>query len=91
MLVTRSHVEAGEVGMDHDQALTALHSGDLVEAVVTPSHDANGWVLVFVSRSGSHFKYSGHTGTEKVYHTLDHATEAAQGIGFHTIRVEEEF
>ena len=77
--------------MDHDQALTALHSGELVEVVVKPSDDANGWVLVFVTRSGVQVTYSGHTGTDKVYHTLDHATEAAQGIGFHTIRVEEEF
>jgi len=77
--------------MDHDQALTALHSGELVEAVVKPSDDANGWVLVFVTRSGVQVTYLGHTGTEKVYHTLDQATEVAQGIGFHTIRVEEEF
>ena len=77
--------------MDHEEALTALHSGDLVEAVVTPSHDANGWALVFVTRSGEHATYSGHTGTVKVYHTLDHATETAQEIGFRTIRVEEDF
>ena len=77
--------------MDHDQALSALHAGDLVEAIVKPAEDANGWILLFVDRAGAHILYSGHTGTEKVYHTLDHATEAAQGIGFHTIRVEEEF
>jgi hypothetical protein len=80
-----------EEGMDHDQALSALHSGALVEAVAKPAEDANGWVLVFVTRSGEQVMYSGHTGTEKVYHTLDHVTEAAQGIGFHTIRVEEKF
>lgn len=77
--------------MDHDQALSALHEGDLVEAVVKPADDANGWVLVFVTRSGEQVRYSGHTGTEKVYHTLDHATETAQELGFHTIRVEEDF
>jgi hypothetical protein len=77
--------------MDHDQALSALHAGDLVEAVVTPAEDANGWILLFVNRAGAHIPYSGHTGTEKVYHTLDHATEAAREIGFQTIRVEEAF
>ena len=77
--------------MDHDQALRALHAGELVEAVVKPAEDANGWVLVFVTPSGEPVIYSGHTGTEKVYHTLDHATEAARDIGFQTIRVEEEF
>jgi hypothetical protein len=77
--------------MDHDQALTARHAGELVEAIVKPSADANGWLLVFVNREGAHIPHSGHTGTEKVYHTLDHATEAARDIGFETIRVEERF
>ena len=77
--------------MDHDQALSALHAGNFVEAVVKPAEDANGWILLFVNRSGAQILYSGHTGTEKVYHTLDHATEAARGIGFQTIRVEEAF
>lgn len=77
--------------MDHDQALSALHAGDLVEAVVKPAEDANGWILLFVNRAGAHILYCGHTGTEKVYHTLDHATEAARDIGFQTIRVEEAF
>lgn len=77
--------------MDQDQALTALHAGELVEAIAKPSADANGWLLVFVTRRGEQLPYSGHTGTEKVYHTLDHATEAARDIGFDTIRVEESF
>jgi len=77
--------------MDHDQALSALHSGDLVEAIVKPADDANGWVLIFLTRSGEQVIYSGHTGTEKVYHRLDQATEIAREIGFHNIRVEEEF
>jgi hypothetical protein len=77
--------------MDHDQALAARHAGALVEAIVKPSVDANGWLLVFVDREGAHIPYSGHTGTEKVYHALDHATAAARDIGFETIRVEERF
>jgi hypothetical protein len=77
--------------MDHDQALIALHAGELVEAIVKPSADANGWLLVFANRQGEQVPYSGHTGTEKVYHTLDHATEVARAIGFDAIRVEERF
>ena len=77
--------------MDHDQALHALHSGELVEAVVTPAEEAAGWVLMFKTRAGDQILYTGHTGTEKVYHTLDHATEAAREIGFQSIRVEERF
>ena len=77
--------------MDHDQALSALHCGELIEAVIQPAEDANGWVLVFVSSSGEQIRYTGHTGTEKVYHSLDQATQVAQEIGFHRIRVEEQF
>jgi hypothetical protein len=76
--------------MDHDQALSALHAGDLVETVIQPAEDANGWVLVLVSKSGEQIPYTGHTGTEKVYHSLDHATQVAQEIGFQRIRVEEQ-
>lgn len=77
--------------MDHDQALSALHAGDITEAIIKPAEDANGWVLVFLTRSGKQIDYTGHTGTEKVYRTLDQATELAREIGFHSIRVEEAF
>ena len=77
--------------MDHDQALRALHAGDLVEAVIKPAEDANGWILMFVNQFGEHLAYGGHTGTEKVYHSLDQVTELARKIGFHDIRIEEEF
>ena len=90
LLPTATETEV-KVLMDHDQALTALHAGELVEAVVKPSADANGWLLVFVTREGEQLPYSGHTGTEKIYRTLDHATEAARDIGFDTIRVDETF
>jgi hypothetical protein len=38
---------------------------------------------LFVTPSGEQLVYPGFTGTEKVYHTLDHAREAASGIGFY--------
>jgi hypothetical protein len=47
--------------------------------------------LVFVDRQSAHISCSGHTGAEKVYHSLDPAAEAARNIGFETIRVEERF
>jgi hypothetical protein len=77
--------------MDLNQALSALHAGELVEAVIKPAEDENGWVLAFLTRSGDQIAYAGHTGTERVYHTLDQATDIAREIGFHSIRVEEEF
>lgn len=77
--------------MDHDQAMKALSAGDLVEAVIKPAEDANGWVLVLVAANGAQVTYTGHTGTEKVFHTLDHATDVARELGFQSIRVEEAF
>ena len=77
--------------MDRDAAMQALHAGDLTEAAITPAEDANGWILVFTARDGRRITYTGHTGTEKVYHSLDHATEAAKEIGFAEIRIEEAF
>jgi hypothetical protein len=77
--------------MDQDQALRARHDGELVEAIATPAEDAGGWALMFTTRNGDRFLYTDHTGTEKIYHSLDHATEAARGIGFESVRVEEKF
>jgi len=77
--------------VDHDQAIEALRAGDLVEAVIKPAEDANGWVLVFATSSGEQILYTGSTGTEKVFHTLDHATDVARELGFQSIRVEESF
>ena len=77
--------------MDHDQAIKALSAGDLVEAVVKPAEDANGWVLVFATSAGEQVLYTAPTGTEKIFHTLDHATDIARDLGFQSIRVEESF
>jgi hypothetical protein len=71
--------------------MKALSAGDLVESVIKPAEDANGWVLVVVTAAGAQVTYTGHTGTEKVFHTLDHATDVAHELGFQSIRVEESF
>jgi len=77
--------------MDHDQAIQALSAGDLVEAVIKLAEDANGWVLVLVTTAGEHLLYTAHSGTEKVFHDLDHASDVAREIGFPSVRVEETF
>jgi hypothetical protein len=77
--------------MDHDEVLAATRLGTLSEAIIMPAEDANGWVLLFVDTEGVPHGYTGHTGTEKVYHDLDHATEIAHELGFATVRVEERF
>lgn len=77
--------------MDHDQAQTALHAGELTEAVVRPAPDANGWIILLTHKSGEHSLYTGHGSSEKVYHSLDRATAVARELGFDSIRIEEEF
>jgi hypothetical protein len=77
--------------VDHDQAQQAMHAGTLVEAVVKPAADANGWVILLADRAGTHRAYTGHTGTEKVYHSLDQATAVARELGFESVRVDEDF
>jgi hypothetical protein len=77
--------------MDHDRAQLALHAGELTSAVIKPAEDANGWVLLLEAADGSQVVYTGHTGTEKVYHDLDHATAMARELGFAEARVEETF
>jgi hypothetical protein len=81
----------GDGTMDHDTAIQALAGGDLVEAEIATAADANGWVLLFTTRSGDQVTYTDHTGTEKVYHDLDQVTEVAREIGFDSIRVHEDF
>lgn len=77
--------------MDHDQAQQARHAGTLVEAIILPAGDANGWTLHFRTSDGNTVQYTGHTGSEKVYHSLDIATGVARDLGFESTRVDEEF
>lgn len=77
--------------MDHEQIRRAAEAGDLSEAVVVPAQDANGWVLTFTERGGGRVLYTDHTGTEKVYHSLDQVSELARELGFDSVRVEEAF
>jgi hypothetical protein len=77
--------------MDHNEAVKARAAGELTEVEITPAADANGWMLLFTARSGEPVVFTDHTGTEKVYHDLDQATEVAREIGFEAIRVHEQF
>ena len=77
--------------MEHDHVMQAVHAGQLLEAVVTPADQSDGWVLLLLSPSGEQVPYTTVTGVPKVFHTLDRATEVAHELGFATIRVEERF
>jgi hypothetical protein len=77
--------------MDINHARAEFEAGRLVEAIVEPADDGNGWMILLKPAEGDPVKVTDHHGTEKVYHTLDRATEVAKGIGFHAVRVEEGF
>jgi len=77
--------------MDHDQATDAVSAGTLIEAVLTPANDANGWIMLLVRSDGEQLLFTDSGGTEKVYHDLDQATVAARELGLTQIRVEERF
>jgi hypothetical protein len=77
--------------MEHDDVMEAVHAGRLVEAAVTPSERADGWVLLLLSATGELVPYTSGPGAPKVFHTLDRATDVAHELGFESIRVEERF
>ena len=80
-----------EKTMDLQHAQAEKVAGNLHEVVVEPSPHGNGWMVVFIDDDGERHLLTDHTGTEKIYHTLDHASEAAREAGFETVRVEETF
>lgn len=77
--------------MDLDTAKARFEAGELEEAVIEPADEGNGWMLLLRQRDGKSVKLTDHSGTEKVYHSLDHATGLAREIGFSEVRVEETF
>ncbi len=77
--------------MDLMHAQAALESGQLTEAIIEPADGGNGWMVVLCDTSGRREKLTDHSGIEKVYHDLDHATEVAKQIGNIVLRVEEPF
>lgn len=77
--------------MDLMHAQAAFESGQLTEAAIEPADEGNGWMVVFIDTSGGREKLTDHSGIEKVYHDLDHATEAAKKIGAIALRIEEPF
>ena len=75
--------------LDQDQAQIARHQGLLTGVEIKPAHHANGWLLEFPDTAGKHIPYTGHTGTEKVYHDLDQASALGRELGVEGIRIEE--
>jgi hypothetical protein len=72
-------------------AKAEFEAGRLSEAVTEPSEQREGWRLVLHTVSGETLVLTDHSGRERVYHCLDHATEVGRDIGFGSVRVEEHF
>ncbi len=77
--------------MDLDHARAEYEAGRLVEVVIEPADAGNGWMVVVHGSDGGSSKLTDHSGVEKVFHSIEHATDIARNIGFSTIRVEERF
>jgi hypothetical protein len=77
--------------MDQREVMQARERGELLEAVLTPASDANGWVLLFARRGGGQEMLTSPGGHEHVFHDLNHATVLAAELGFDEVRVEERF
>jgi len=77
--------------MEQSDVLRARERGELLEAIVTPASDANGWVLLFARHDGGQEPLTSPGGHEHVFHDLDHATVLAAELGFDEVRVEERF
>ncbi len=77
--------------MDLMHAKAEFEAGRLSEAVAEPSAQGDGWRLLFHTQTGETVVLTDHSGRERLYRSLDHATEVGQDIGFKSVRVEEHF
>ena len=77
--------------MELSEAQAAYRDGRVGEVVIEPAESANGWTILLVGKLGDRVKLTDHSGLEKIYHDLDHATEAAKAIGADRLRIEEPF
>jgi hypothetical protein len=77
--------------MDLKHAKAEFEGGRLSEAAAEPSEQGDGWRLLLHTQAGETLVLTDHSGRERLYHSLDHATEAGRDIGFESVRVEEHF
>lgn len=77
--------------MDIDSAAVEYHNKTISEAIIEASPNGNGWRILFQKTDGDIVALTDHGGTEKLYHTLDHASDLLQSAGIKAIRVEEHF
>jgi hypothetical protein len=77
--------------MDLMHAKAEFEAGRLREAAAEPIERGDGWRLLLHTETGETLVLTDHSGRERMYHSLDHATEVGRDIGFDSVRVEEHF
>ena len=77
--------------MDLMHAKAEFEAARLSEAVAEALESGGGWRLLLHMVDGETQVLTDHSGRERLYHSLDHATEVARDIGFDSVRVEEHF
>jgi hypothetical protein len=77
--------------MDVMHAKAEFEAGRLNEAAAEPSKQGDGWRLLLHSKIGEIQALTDHTGRERLFHSLDRATEVGRDIGFNSVRIEEHF
>lgn len=77
--------------MDLLHAKAEFEAGRLGEAVAEPSTEGSGWRLLLHGVGASTDVLTDHAGRERLFHSLDHATEVGREIGFSSVRIEEHF
>ena len=77
--------------MDIVHAKAEFEAGRLSEAIAEPSGQGDGWHLLLHAKSGDTWVLTDHAGRERLYHSLDHASEVGREIGFSSVRIEEHF
>ncbi len=63
----------------------------LIEAVIEPSVELEGWVVEFRHYQGGFVSLTDATGLEQRYNDVDSASEQAMKVGFHQVRIADNF
>lgn len=77
--------------MELEEARSAVEAGRLSGVVIEPSEEGNGWLILVRQPTGQLVRITDHSGADKIYHSLDYATQVAEGLGFDSVRIEERF
>lgn len=75
--------------MTVEELRVLYHQRVLVEAMVEPSLESEGWVVEFRHASGGIVALTDTEGVECCFDDIDMATENALDVGFHQVRIAD--